>query len=119
MLPIYFSGRHFRLFFPYRSTLSCNFKQSILLSGNAEKCVTNGKRVRDAHVRSFVIVEAYNPLEFPLASLIRGDGHPVEPFRLQYAISPLCDGIIQRVAALCHANLVSRLLRMPYIVVFL
>ena len=35
----FFSGRHFRLFFPYRSTLSCYFKQSILLSGNAVKSV--------------------------------------------------------------------------------
>ena len=47
------------LFFPYRFPLSCNFKQSILLSGNAEKSVTNAvksvshtfkecKRIRDA-----------------------------------------------------------------------
>ena len=35
----FFSGRHFRLFFPYRSTLSSHFKQSILLSGNAVKSV--------------------------------------------------------------------------------
>ena len=71
--------------------------------------------VPDAHVRSFVIVEAYNPLEFPLASLVRGDGHSVEPFRLQYAISPLCDGILQRVAALCHANLRAAALKDSHI----
>lgn len=37
----FFSGRHFRLFLPLWSTLSCYFKQSILLSGNAEKSVSH------------------------------------------------------------------------------
>ena len=56
-------------------------------------------------MRSLVVVKGNDPRGFPLASLARGDGHPVEPFRLQYAVSPLCGGILQRVAALCHANL--------------
>ena len=45
----FFSGRHFRLFCPYRSTLSYRFKQSILLSGNAEKCVTNAVKKCPPH----------------------------------------------------------------------
>ena len=58
-------------------------------------------------MRSFVVVEGDDAGQFLSAGLACRDGHPIEPFCLQYAVSTLGNSIFQRVGTLRHTDLRS------------
>ena len=58
----------------------------------------------DAHVRALAVVELDDPLQFGAAFFACGELHLVQPLRLQDAVRTLRHGVLERVAALRHAD---------------
>lgn len=71
-----------------------------------------------AHMRSSCIIECYYATQqAPGIHDILGTRHYIKPFRLQYAVYPLCDGIVGRLVILGHAYAGSQILEIVHILV--
>ena len=68
-----------------------------------------------AHMWPPGVVEVDYAFEHSLAFSPRRDGHLVQPFRLQDAISAFRDGVLKRITALRHTDAYAMLLEYFYI----
>ena len=58
----------------------------------------------DTHMRALSVIKVYNAVQDDLALINGRNGHLVQPLSFYDTVGSLCNGILKRVSAFCHAD---------------